>query len=487
VTVRISSGGAGSGTVTSSDGKVNCSACTVQYAVIVALRSRITLTATPNSTSTFAGWGGSCTGTAPTCTMGIGGNSIAIAYYRSTSKNVVAGGFHSCVLRPAGDIVCWGFNNEGEVAAVEAQGSLPVTPVPGITNAVAISAGGFHTCALIAGGTIRCWGLDAQGQLGKGSANKVPGVTSIVSGISDAIAVSAGGYHTCAIRATGGVLCWGYNSDGQIGNGNTNPQGLPQPVTIPTVFGANVGVAQISAGGFHTCALLMNGGVLCWGRNSEGELGINNTSPPGTSTVTVPVVAGSDNLGNNVPSGLLSATYIASAIGVGQQGLTQMGGFHTCGIDSTGMAVCWGWNLNGQVSGSGSGGLFDNAFPANIPLAIQYPWASDFTIPPPVLKMATGAFHSCILRSTGILCWGFNQNGELGNGTFGGDTYTVVSGTAGATDVAAGGSHTCAVLTGAAGAGSPSRVACWGYNGFGEVTGTPTSNNFSTIQILSAP
>jgi alpha-tubulin suppressor-like RCC1 family protein len=222
-------------------------------------------------------------------------------------------------------------------------------------------------------------------------------------------------------------------------------------------------------------------GVWCWGRNSEGELGTNSTSPPGASTLTEPVVTGGDFFGNAQVSGTLAATSIAAAIGVGQQGLTQLGGFHTCAVDPSGMAACWGWNGNEQVAPSSAGTFVGSFFPATIPLAIPFPW-SDLTVPPPVLKVATGAYHSCVLQSVGIFCWGYNGNGELGNGSFNG-TLGPVPGTAGALDLAAGGSHSCAVLPLA----PVGLVACWGYNGYGEVTGSPGGSNFAAPFVLPAP
>ena len=469
--VRVSSGGAGTGTIRSSDGKVNCSTCTTQYPLPLPAGTTITLTASPDTGSVFAGWGGDCSGTLMTCSISFSGNKIAIAFYRSTKKTIAVGAYHSCALLPSGTARCWGFNNDGEVDAAGAPGSLDVTTVPGFINAVSISAGGFHTCALLVGGRIRCWGRDSEGQLGKGSADKTSGVPSSVSGITDAIAVSAGGFHTCAIKATGDVLCWGSNSDGQLGIGSTNPSPDPQPVTMPPSREPGTAVS-VSAGGFHTCAIRSDRTVWCWGRNSEGELGLNNTNPPAINVPQSPVlVGGAFGIGGAASSGLLSATSIAAAIGVGQQGLNQQGGFHTCAVASDGTAPCWGWNSNWQITGYNFCSLGSCLFPTAISVAVPYPF-SDVRIPPPVLKVATGAYHSCILQSLGVFCWGDGQFGQNGDGSFGSGA-AIVSGTAGATDIAAGGGHTCAVMP----LTSLGRVACWGYNGFGEVTGSPTSQN----------
>jgi alpha-tubulin suppressor-like RCC1 family protein len=428
VDITINSGGNGSGVVSSSDGRIKCAACTTRYSVLHAVPS-VVLTATPSAGSTFVGWGGYCGGSSATCMLSLASNPTVIAYYRSKMNTVAAGGYHTCALLPEGLVSCWGFNNDGEVDATgAAAGSLGLTRAPGVAQAVSLSAGGYHTCALIAGGAIQCWGRDTEGQLGRGSQASVPGTPSTVSGIHDAIAVSAGGFHTCALRATGVVLCWGSNSDGQLGTGtgNTAPEPFPQAVPFPTTAAGAIGTVQVSAGGFHTCTLRVDKSVWCWGRNSEGELGTQSSSSS-SGLPTAPVLVGSAFEGN--ATGSLGATYIAAAIGVGQQGLVQQGGFHTCAIDTTGMSDCWGWNSNGQITTT-VGGPFSNLFNDKIFFAVPYPW-SDWTVPPPVLKVAAGGFHSCILRTVGIFCWGFNGFGALGTGSFDDDSGPV-PGTAGA-------------------------------------------------------
>jgi hypothetical protein len=207
----------------------------------------------------------------------------------------------------------------------------------------------------------------------------------------------------------------------------------------------------------------------------------STTRVPRVPALTEPVITGGDFFGNAQVSGTLAATSIAAAIGVGQQGLTQLVGFHTCAVDSSGMAVCWGWNRNEQVDPSSAGTFVGSFFPEIVPLAIPFPW-SDLTVQPPVLKVATGAYHSCVLQSVGIFCLEYNGNDELGNGSSN-NTLSPVPGTAGALDLAAGGSHSCAVLPLA----PVDLVACWGYNGYGEVTASPGGSNFAAPFVLPAP
>jgi len=171
--------------------------------------------------------------------------------------------------------------------------TVPVTNPPVVT-VPAISAGGYHTCALLSSGAVKCWGYNTYGQLGLGRMNSrgdedgemgaaLP-VVDLGSGVT-VTAISAGRFHTCALLSSGAVKCWGDNAYGQLGFGDMNSRGDEDGemgAALPVVdLGSGVTVTAISAGGYHTCALLSSGAVKCWGDNANGQLGFGDTNRRG--------------------------------------------------------------------------------------------------------------------------------------------------------------------------------------------------------------
>jgi alpha-tubulin suppressor-like RCC1 family protein len=225
-----------------------------------------------------------------------------------------AGGYHTCALTTAGGVLCWGYNAEGQLGGYSNGGPVPVA-VTGLSSGVAaISAGIYHTCALTTAGGVLCWGYNGNGQLGDNSTTYSP-VPVAVSGLSSGVAaISAGSAHTCALTTGGAAQCWGYNADGQLGNSSATDSHVPVAVS-----GLSSGATTISAGFYHTCALTTGGAAKCWGYNGFGNLGNNSTSNAG-----VPVAV----------SGLSSGVTAISA------GLVD-----TCAVGAPGVPMCWGDDL----------------------------------------------------------------------------------------------------------------------------------------------
>lgn len=231
--------------------------------------------------------------------------------------HVAAALAHTCALRRGGTVSCWGLNMNGEVGETPIIPGEPAPyPVRDLTGVVELTAGGHHTCARLEDRSVVCWGLGAYGELGDGTTTIAQPVPVQVTGLTDAIEVSAGDGHTCARRATGGVACWGHNASGQLGDATTTDRLTPVSVS------GLVDAIQISAGTAHTCALRFSGSVVCWGDNHAGALGSGEYGPS-----TTPVAV----------AGLSDVEEIAA------------GGAHTCARTTAGRYYCWGGNDYGQL------------------------------------------------------------------------------------------------------------------------------------------
>jgi alpha-tubulin suppressor-like RCC1 family protein len=199
----------------------------------------------------------------------------------SGAATISAGDYHSCAVTSTGVVKCWGDNRSGELGdGSTASSSVPVGVV-GLTGAQAVAAGGGYTCAVAPASGARCWGSNGYGQLGDGSITSSPvpvGVVGLGAGVSG---VSAGSWrHSCAVTSGGVAQCWGSSIYGQLGDGGTTSSSVPVGVV-----GLGSGVAAVSAGGSHSCALTTLGAVRCWGSNDSGQLG------DGTATASAIPVA----------------------------------------------------------------------------------------------------------------------------------------------------------------------------------------------------
>src|SRR5439155_407764 len=260
-------------------------------------------------------------------TIGVGQTQQFTANGALTPTAVAGGGFHACMRLPDGTVQCWGRNNFGQLGNGDgnlADSSVPVA-VRGLTTATRVVTGESHTCALLGDGTVQCWGVGDSGQRGDGTFNNISTVPVAVVGLGNAVAVAvaARGYHSCALLGDGTVWCWGRNVDGQLGNGtrasvdcSPGSCGSSTPVQVGGITGAAAGIA----GGYHTCALLVDGTVQCWGRNAEGQLGDGTTTSSST-----PVRVG----------GVTGAVAVSAGI------------LHSCALLANGTVKCWGAVGNG--------------------------------------------------------------------------------------------------------------------------------------------
>jgi alpha-tubulin suppressor-like RCC1 family protein len=296
---------------------------------------------------------------------------------------IAAGDLHTCALVSGGAAYCWGTNLVGQLgvgASTPASSSMPLA-VMGITGASSIVAGAQHTCVLLAGGTARCWGQNQQGRLGDGTTTSPRRAPVAVMGLSGATALAAGGAHTCAVLTDGTATCWGLGSHGERGDGTTT--------TSRSVAGTPVSgladVTAITAGGSHSCALLGDGTVWCWGWNGSGQVGDG-----GSMTAARPLPVAVPGLSNAV------------AVEAGES--------HSCAVLDGGSARCWGANGRGQL---GDGTM------------MQRPTPNTFMISGVASLAAGGTFavsappaHTCALLTDGTAhCTGNNDDGQLGDGT----------------------------------------------------------------------
>lgn len=352
--------------------------------------------------------------------------AISTSFTRISAAGVTvsSGEYFSCVLT-GGRAQCWGFNTWGQLGNGEVQESeLMGTPSPvdvvGLGSpVVALDAGGVHACALTTGGGVVCWGGNGAGQLGDGTTTNRATPVDLVGLDSGVRSVSAGGDHTCAVTDAGGVKCWGYNAWGQLGDGTTADRSTPVDVV-----GLGSGVTAVSAGGTHTCALTEAGGVTCWGSNGGGRLGDGTLVD---RPVPVPVV------------GLGSGVARVSA-----------GHAHACALSAQGEVRCWGSNTVGQL---GDGTTTDRATPTGV-----------VGLEAGAVSLDAGGGHNCAVTAVGGLkCWGANT-GQLGDDSEIArlEAVDVVGLAAGIEAVSAGYEHTCAVTL----AGG---LRCWGFNLHGEI------------------
>jgi hypothetical protein len=292
----------------------------------------------------------------------------------NTTTSIALGPYHGCALRSDGTIWCFGYNYYGGVGPNVALGSFTYTPVqvplPG--TASSICAGTYHACAVVNQNSAYCWGYNAQGQLGNGTTTNSSSPVLATTGTFRSI--SCGTYDTIATTGDGHYVAWGYDNLGQLGDGlTTNRLTAWENLNERTVL-------AVAAGDNSTCDLHADGSVWCWGGNFYGQLG------DGTTT-------------NRLTTAKVSLPATAKSIGVGYA--------HACALLTTGQVECWGENLDGEL-----GDLTGTNHPT--PTAVTV-----FGLETTASALAVGQYHSCVVTPlANVWCWGGNFNGGVGDGTY---------------------------------------------------------------------
>ena len=408
---------------------------------------------------------------APTPVLGLAGVRSLSAHWQ-----------HACAVLTDGSVACWGNNASGQLGDGTAVNRAQPVAVPGLQNVVAVATGLSHSCAMTAG-AIRCWGDNSQGQLGS-SATGTSGSTTqltLVPIVIDPVAIAAGAQHTCAVRLNGQVLCWGQNSNGQLGEGTMTSLAEPVPVT------GLAGGVKVTAGATFSCAATNDGAVFCWGDDHYGQLGTgHDVVRPLPTTIAVEadqvtaggahscavgravlpgggddfVCWGSDQAGQLGDNGDEDRSLPTPIKPSQLPGGVSAGALHTCAVDQSARLWCWGRGSSGQL---GPSHLVDTPFPTEVALPSGANQAA---------AVASGGAHSCVLVNPAdglggeIFCFGDNSYGQLGDGTLTSrPTPALVSlgpTAVRATAVTAGSAHTCAIdVTG--------QAWCWGRGDSGQL------------------
>ncbi|MFV2208673.1 RCC1 domain-containing protein [Actinomadura sp. LOL_016] len=319
-------------------------------------------------------------------------------------------------------------------AAVPAAGTAAVANRGQVT---ALIAGAAHTCAMFGDKTLQCWGNNQYGELGNGttaSASKPVDVQKFSAPLKFA---ESRAVHTCGLLENATVECWGMNKYGQVGDGTTD--NTAKPVAVK---GLNGKVRLLSAGGDHTCVTLEeDDSTWCWGQNKYGELGNGEFSVGSLKPVEV----------KGLPSPPTKFT---------------TGVWHTCTVLEDGSTWCWGHNELGEL-GNGKTGL-GSATPVEVK-----------GLPSTPVQLAAGNFHTCALVQDGSTwCWGEGKYGQLGRGSNEmSSTPKPVTGLEG--DPAflfSGGYHTCVAF-------KDGGMSCWGQNNFGQLGDGTTKNASKPVAV----
>lgn len=419
---------------------------------------------------------------------------VQVSGLDSGVASLALGSQHSCALMKNGSVKCWGDGANGRLGTGSNAARLVPADVSGpAVSATAVGAGAAHTCVVTQDRKLQCWGRNDQSQLGDGSQTDRSRPVESSLGTARVVDLALGDEHSCALKTTGEVLCWGRGNDGRLGTGTAARRSIPTLVTgLPGI------ASQVASGGAHSCALMQGGGLQCWGKNNASQLGVSSPATRSTPAavaniegVIQQVALGSDfscvmTVGNEVRcwgngrdgrlgrgtganigtatakrviSGLPSTVYRASAS-------ADFG----CAATVSGAAYCWGVNGYGQL---GDGMKFTNGthIDSSGPRRVE-------VLGTRVAEVGTGAEHACALLIDGsVWCWGRNNFGQIGRAAGGQqDTPVRVGNLAASKAVTTGDNHSCA-LTQAGG------VRCWGNNAAGQLGDGTRTNRSAPVSV----
>jgi alpha-tubulin suppressor-like RCC1 family protein len=367
---------------------------------------------------------------AATCNLGSSTQAVPV-------QSISAGYFSTCAIYVDNHTFCWGEGGQGQMGngnQANQKTPVPVSFEAGLT-AVQLSAG-KHSCAILSDQTTQCWGSGIYGQMGDGanSNNLVPTDVSFGAGLT-AVKIYTSKVSSCAILSDGTTRCWGKNSNGQLGIGNTVNQNVPTPVS----FGTGLTAVELYLGTLFAYAILSDGTIRSWGYNLNGQLNDGTTVQRLTPTAVT------------FGAGLTPVDFTASETSV-------------CALFSNGIVQCWGSNSHGKL---GDGTTTDNFIPTTVSLGMT------------AVKISGGPSHTCALLSDlTVWCWGQNNGGQIGdNSGTSRSTPTQVHSIGPVVDITIGWLHTCALLL-------DNTMQCWGYNAQGQLgDGTTTNRNTPTSVI----
>jgi alpha-tubulin suppressor-like RCC1 family protein len=396
---------------------------------------------------------------------------------------IATGDEFTCAIA-RGAISCWGGGNSGQLGGGISQTVATPMPGPAIANPIELDGGVDHMCALDAAGAMSCWGDNKHGQLAQPSAVNNSNTPFAITGLPAPVQhLAVGGDHTCAILSDASMWCWGANANGQVGidPATTSPVRTPQHVLD--------GVASAALGDDVTCAVKSDQSVWCWGIDAEGELG--------------------DGLGVDRFTPMPISGLVASQVSCGDK--------HCCALVAGGHYSCWGYNNDGELGDttvttkttpnppSTAGGFarleagndhmcalgtdgsvscwgvnYESELGDGVPAKYVTSPVSPQTTGP-FVALAGGGHQSCAIRADGsVACWGDGSAGQIGDGTLSEWSPKQVTLPGAATAVAAGTLHTCAVVGGV--------PYCWGSNWFGEIgDGSSTGNRPTPVAVTSLP